>query len=115
MINYEVGDMIMSRLQANSNTKTGVAAALSIKSRGSFKVINNHVNGSYTVKPFDKPNGADRNFLGKDMYALPSQILPCDQIDLPNLQYMNTYLAPVTHLFKNVFNIESCNSIRFDS
>ena len=114
IISYEVGDMVMARVQVNSNAKTGVVGKLSIESRGPFRVVTNHGNGSYTVKPFDKPNGAERKFLAQDMYALPPTILPCDQIDLPDLRYMNTDFAPVAHPFKDAFNIESYNSIWFD-
>ena len=111
VITYEVGDMIMARVQVNSNAKTGIVGKLSIKLRGPFKVAINHGNGSYTVVTFDKPNGTKRNFLAQDMYALPPQILPCDQINFPDLRYMNNNFAPVTHPFKDSFNIESYNSI----
>ena len=74
----------------------------------------NHGNGSYTDIPFDKPNGAERKFLAQDMYALPPQILPCDQIDLPDLRYLNTDFVPVAHPFKDSFNIESYDSVWFD-
>ena len=114
VITYEVGDMIMARVQVNSNAKTGVVGKLSIESRGPFKVAIDHGNGSYTVVPFDKPNGTKRKFLAQDMYALPPQILPYDQVDLPDLRYMNNDFAPVTHPFKDSFNIESYNSIWFE-
>ena len=53
----------MVRVQVNGNAKTGVVGKLSIESRGPFRVTMDHVNGSYTVVPFDKPNGAARKFL----------------------------------------------------
>lgn len=90
VITYNVGYMVMARVHVNSNTKTGVVGKLSIESRGLFKVTINHGNGSYTVVPLDKPNEATRKFLAQDMYTLPPQILPCNQIDLPYLRYMNT-------------------------
>jgi len=74
----------------------------------------NHGNGSYTVVPFDRPDAATRKFLAQDMYALPPQILPCDQVDLLDLRYMNNDFAPITHPFKDSFNIESYNSIWFE-
>lgn len=48
------------------------------------------------------------------MYALPPQILPCDDVDLLDLQYLNADFAPVKHPFKSSFDIESYNSMRFD-
>jgi len=87
---------------------------ISIESRGPFKVTVNHGNGSYTGVPFDKPNGTKRNFLAQEMYALLPQFLPCDQIDLPDLRYMSNDYAPVTHLFKDSFNVESYKSIWSD-
>ena len=74
----------------------------------------NHGNGSCTVVPFDRPDAATHKFLAQDMYALHLQIMPCEQVDLPDLQYMNNNFIPVTHPFKDSINIESYNSIWFE-
>ena len=52
--------------------------------------------------------------MAQDMYASPPQILPCDDINLPDLRYLNSDYAPVKHPFKDIFNIESYNSMWLD-
>ena len=49
------------------------------------------------------------------MYALPHQILPCADVDFPDLWYLNTDFAPVKYPFKDNFNIESYNNTWLDS
>ena len=48
------------------------------------------------------------------MYVIPPQILPCDQISLPDLRYINAEYAPVKHPFKAAFGIESYNIMWLD-
>ena len=99
-VQYNIGDMVMARVQVNSDKKAGKVGKLSIESRGPFRIMTDHSNGSYSVQPFDKPDSAIRKFLAQDIYALPPQILPCDPVDLPDLRYLNTDYAPVKHPFK---------------
>ena len=108
---YKIDDMVMARVQVNSNAKDGVVGKLSIEARGPFRIIEDHKNVSYSVKPFDKANGAIRRFMAQDIYALPPRILSCNGIELPDLRYLNNDFAPVKHSFKYVFNIESYNSM----
>ena len=77
---------------------------LAIEARCPFYITIDHENESYSVKPFDKPDAPSRKFMAQDVHALPPQILPCDDIDLPDLCYLN-------QSFKDVFNIESYNSV----
>ena len=78
----------------------GVAGKLYIESRGTFRVVEVHGTGSYSIQLFDKPVGAVRKFLARNLYALPPQILPCDDVDLSDLRYLNTDFAPVRHPLK---------------
>lgn len=66
------------------------------------------------MKPFDKPDTVSKKFLAYDLYVLPPQILPCDEIDLVDLMYLNTDFASVTHPFKTSVDIESYNNTWFD-
>ena len=104
----------MALVQVNSDKKAGKVGKLSIESRGPFRIMTDHSNGSYSVQPFDKPDSAIRKFLAQDIYALPPQILPCDPVDLPDLRYLNTDYAPVKHPFKASFDVESYNIMWFD-
>jgi hypothetical protein len=57
-VQYNIGDMVMARVQVNSDKKAGKVGKLSIKSRGPFRIMTDHSNGSYSVQPFDKPDSA---------------------------------------------------------
>ena len=111
VVQYEHNDMVMVHVQIKSFKETGTVGKLAIEARGPFRVLEDHGNGSYSVQPFNKPDSAVRNFFAQDMYALPPQILPCADINLPYIRYLNTDFAPVKHPFKDNFNIESYNSM----
>ena len=52
--------------------------------------------------------------MAQDQYALPREIFPCDDVNLPDFRYLNNDFAPVKHPFKDAFNIESYNSMWLD-
>lgn len=113
-IQYNIGDMVMARVQVKSDNKTSTVDKLSIEPPGLFRIVTDHNNGLYLVQPFDKSDSAIRKFLAQDMYELPPQILPCDPIDIPDLRYLNTEYAPVKHAFKTVFDIKGSNIMWFE-
>ena len=115
IVQYEPNNMVMARVQVKSSKTTGTVGKLDIEARGPFRVLEDHGNGSYSVQPFDKPDSAVGKFLAQDMYALPPQILPCADVDLPDFRYFNTNFAPIKHQFKENFNIESYNSMWLDN
>ena len=39
---YKIDDMVMDRVQVNSNAKDGVVGKLSIEARGPFRIIEDH-------------------------------------------------------------------------
>ena len=98
---YTIGDMVMARVQVQSKAATGIVGKLFIQSRGPYKVIEDHNNGSYLVKSFDKLDATSGKFLAQDLYALPPQILPCDEVDLVDLRYLNIDFTSVAHPFKS--------------
>ena len=104
----------MARVQVQSSKDKQVVGKLSIEARGPYRIVEDHGNGSYWVQKFDKPDGVLRKFMGQDLYALPPQILPCDDIDLPDFRYLNSNFTPVKHPFKDSCNIESYNSMWLD-
>ena len=113
-IKYNVGDMVMARVQVKSSAAQDKVGKLSIESRGPFKITEDHNNSSYTMVPFDKPDGAPRKYMAQDIYALPPQILPCNDIDLPDFRYLNSDCVPVKHPFLDEFKIECYNSMWID-
>ena len=49
------------------------------------------------------------------IYLLPPLILPCDEVDTPDLRYLNTDFAPnLKHPFHRDFDIEAYNTKWFD-
>lgn len=106
--------MVIACVRVNSKADIIAVGKLSIVSRGPFKIVEDCSNGSYSVQPFDKPDAAIRKFLGQDLYALPPQILSCDEVDLVDLRYLNSDFTAVQHPFKQAFDMESYNSIWFD-
>ena len=113
-IPYHVGDMVMACVQVQSKAAKDTVGKVSVLSRGPDKITEDHGNGSYSVQPFDKPDAAIRKLLGQDLYALPSQILPCNEVDLVDLRYLKYVFAPVDHHLKYAFDIESYNSMWYD-
>ena len=57
-----VDDMVMARVQVNSNDDKGVVGKISIEAQGPFRVVEDHGNGSYYVQPFNKPDSAIHKF-----------------------------------------------------
>ena len=105
----------MVRVQVNSSASQGLVGKLSNEARGPFRVVEDYSNGSNSVQPFDKPDSAVRKFQTQNIYALPPQILQCDDFDLPDLMYLNTDVAPVKYSFKDNFNIKSCKRMCLDN
>ena len=115
MVQYKVNDMVKARITVNNSIEKGVVEKLALEARGPFRVVEDHGNGSYSLQLFDRPNGTLWKFQTQDMYALPPQILPCDDIDLVDFCYLNTYFMPVKHPFKENFSIKSYNSMWLDN
>lgn len=111
---YKVNDMVMAHVQVQSDKDKQVVGKLSIEARGPYRIVEDHGNGSYSVQQFDKPDVVIRKFMGQNLYALPPQILPCDDIDLPDFCYLNSDFAPVKHPFADSFNIENYNNMWLD-
>ena len=86
-----------------------------IEARWPFRVVENHGNVTYSVQPFDKPDSVVRKFQTQDLYALPLQYIPCDDVDLPDFRYLNTDFTPVKHPFKDNSIIENYNSMWLDN
>ena len=67
------------------------------------------------MQPFTEPDSVVKKFQTQDIYALPPQIFPCNDFDLPDFRYLNSNFFPVKHPFKDNLTIESYNSIWLDN
>lgn len=106
--------MVMALVHVTSKVANGVVGKVDIKARGPFCIIEDHYNGSYSMHPFNKSDSVIIKFMAQDLYILPPQILPCDDIDLPDFRYLNSDFAHIKHPLKDTFNIESYNSMWLD-
>ena len=67
IVQYKVNDIVMARVQVNSSADQGVVGKLSIEAHGSFRVVEDHDNGSYYVQHFDKCDSVVRQFQTQDI------------------------------------------------
>ena len=105
----------MARVAVQSDKSAQKVAKLVYKSKGPFVIVSDTGFGSYLCRKYGRPNGKTRKYLTEDLYLLPPQILPCDEIDTPDLRYLNSDFAPhLKHPFHNSFDIEAYNTKWFD-
>ena len=114
-VKYKVGDVVMARVAVQSDKSKNKVAKLVYKSRGPFIIMEDTGLGSYKCRRYGRPNGALYKFLTEDIYLLPPQILPCDEVDTPDLRYLNSDFAPnLKHPFHKDFDIQAYNTRWFD-
>ena len=114
-ITYKVGDIVMARVAVQSDKSKNKVAKLVYKSKGPYVIVEDTKLGSYMCRKYGRPNGALSKFLTEDLYLLPPLILPCDEVDTPDLRYLNTDFAPnLKHPFHRDFDIEAYNTKWFD-
>ena len=76
-------------------------------------VIEDTGNSAYNVRRYGKPDGPLYKYMTQDLYLLPPTILPCEQMDTPDMRYLNSDFAPRKQPFDNL-DIESYNTKWFD-
>lgn len=114
-IKYRVGDIVMARVAVQSDKSKQKVTKLIYKSTGPYVIAEDINLGSYMCRKYGRPNGALSKFMTEDLYLLPPQIMPCDEVDTPNLRYLNTDFAPnLKHPFSKSFDIEAYNTKWFD-
>ena len=115
LIQYKVGDIVMARVAIQSDSSKNKVAKLMYKSKGPYVIVEDSGTGSYECRKYGKPNGATSKFLTEDLYLLPPQIMPCDEVDTTDLRYLNSDFIPtLKHPFHRDFDVEAYNTDWFE-
>ena len=77
-------------------------------------VVKDTWNSTYMVRRYGKPHGPTYKYMTQDVYMLPPTILPCKQIDTPNMRYLNSDFTPSKQPFKDTIDIERYNAHWYD-
>jgi hypothetical protein len=106
------GDLVLIRVQVQSNAELNRVAKLSYQVRGPFRVIS-HAAGSYRVVPLHQPDSNPLSYPGHMLSPVPAGILPCSPVDSPDFRYLNHGHAPLPNPLKRHLHIEQYNEVWF--
>ncbi len=73
---FAVGDLVMARVQVNSDATTGVVAKLSHRKRGPYEIVRSTGFGAYLVRRHGHPTSPLLKYPTQALSALPPAILP---------------------------------------
>jgi hypothetical protein len=108
---YKVGDVVLVRVQVQSNAQLDRVAKLSYRLRGPMIVKEVLGNGAYSVTRLDNPDGPRRKYHAQDLSLLPPVLWPVEPLDGPDLRYLNSNHAPLPHPLAHPFNIKLYNEM----
>ena len=109
---FAPGDLVLVRVQVQSNADQNRVAKLSYQVRGPFRIIS-HSAGSYKVVPLHQPDSNPLSYPGHLLSPVPAGILPCFPVDSPDFRYLNHEYAPLPNPLKRHLNIEQYNEVWF--
>ena len=112
---FEFNDIVMVRVQVQSNIEINRVAKLSYRLRGPYTVIEVLGNGGYMLQKVNQPNAPKLKYHTQDISFLPPAIRPVEPLDGPDLRYLNNSHAPIPHPLKAAFNIDRYDSIWFST
>lgn len=110
---FQIGDLVMDRVQVNSNMSSGVVAKLLYRKRRPYKIVSSSRFGSYDVRRYGQPGSPVLSYPTQSLSALPPVLLPCTPIDTTNFRYLNHSHAPLPHPLQKPFNIQMYNNLWF--
>jgi PAS domain-containing protein len=108
---FKVDDVVMVRVQVQSNANLDRVAKLSYRLRGPMIVKEVLGNGAYSVTRLDNPDGLQRKYHAQDLSLLPPVLWPVEPLDGPDLRYLNSNHAPLPHPLAQPFNIKLYNEL----
>jgi hypothetical protein len=109
---FKIDDLVLVRVQVQSNAELHRVAKLSYQVRGPFRIVS-HSAGSYQVTPLHNPTADPLSYPGHMLSPVPSGIMPCQPVDSPDFRYLNHGHAPLPNPLKRHLNIEQYNEIWF--
>ena len=102
LVRYKPGDIVMAKV--NVKIKRSVN-----QSKGPFVVVKDAGFSEYMVHRYSKPNSALRKYMTEDLNIFPPAILPCEHLDTPDMQCLNSDFSRIKHIFDNIADIENYN------
>jgi hypothetical protein len=115
VVTYSIGDLVMARVQVQSNASTGTVAKLSYRLRGPYVITSVSGYGAYTLQRHGHPESALLRHHAENLSALPPALLPCAPVDTPDFRYLNHSHSPLPHPLKSPFNIQMYNNVWFST
>ncbi len=109
---FALNDLVLIRVQVQSNAELNRVAKLSYQVRGPYRIIS-HSAGSYKVVPMHLPDSTPLSYPGHMLSPVPPGILPCSPVDSPDFRYLNHGHAPLPNPLKRHLNIEQYNEVWF--
>jgi hypothetical protein len=91
---FEPNDLVLVRVQVQSNADHNRVAKLSCQVCGPFRIIS-HSSGSYKVVPMHQPHSNPISYPGHMLSPVPAGVLPCSPVDSPDFRYLNHGHAPL--------------------
>ena len=113
-VEYQVGDLVLARVQVQSNAATGTVAKLTYRTRGPFTILHHDHGGSYTCAKAGNPKGPTFKYHGSALSPVPPGLIPFAPIDTPDFAYLNQDHAPSPSPLKHPFGIQQFNEVWFD-
>jgi hypothetical protein len=114
-VSFEIGDLVMARVQVNSDASTGTVAKLAYRKRGPYEIVRSTGRGAYFVRRHGDPTAPLLKYPTQALSPLPPAVLPCIPIDSPDFRYLNHSNAPLPHPLAKPFNIQMYNNMWFPS
>jgi hypothetical protein len=114
-ITYAIGDLVMAKVQVNSDASSGTVAKLSYRKRGPYEIVESTGFGAYLVRRHGHPSAPLLKYPTQALSPLPPALLPCTPIDTPDFRYLNHSHAPLPHPLRSPFNIQMYNNMWFTS
>ena len=99
-------DIVMVRVQVQSNIEADRVAKLSYRLRGPYSIISTLGNGAYLLQKVNQPNAPKLKYHTQDISLLPPAIRPVETLDGPDTRYLNQSHAPIPNPLKTAFKID---------
>ena len=104
----------MAKVNVKIKRSISRVANLVYQSKWPFVVVKDAGFSAYIVRRYSKPNSALRKYMTEDLNIFPPAILPCEYLDTPDMQYLNSDLSRIKHIFDNTADIENYNISWFE-
>jgi hypothetical protein len=112
-IAYNVGDLVLARVQVQSDASRGRVAKLTYRIRGPFEIVARLDGGSYHIRRAGAPNSPLLKFHAECLQPVPPGLLPCEPIDTADFRYLNLDHGPKPHPLQHL-GIQHYNAVWFD-